>query len=289
MVRACAEQRRAVRGPRLGHRPVRRRAAPGRRRARRHLADAHDPGGTPRRPARRRGAGRDQPRRHPGGGAARLLLRARPLEPAGLLDRRQRRGELRRRALPEVRLHHQPRARRRAGDAGRRRRRAGRPRPRQPRATTCWARSSAPRARWASPPRSRVRLVRAPEEVRTLLAGFASTDDAGAATSAIIARGDRAGGDRDDGRARDRGGRGGRALQLPGRRRRGAGRSSSTGRPSRSSTSSREVERLCRGARRVRDPGRRRRRRARADLEGPQVRVRRGRAGSARTTSCRTA
>ena len=34
-----------------------------------------------------------------------------------------------------------------------------------------------------------VRLVRAPEEVRTILAGFASTDHAGAATSAIIAAG----------------------------------------------------------------------------------------------------
>ncbi|GAA2093797.1 FAD-linked oxidase C-terminal domain-containing protein [Microlunatus panaciterrae] len=34
-----------------------------------------------------------------------------------------------------------------------------------------------------------VRLVRAPEEVRTVLAGFASTDDAGAATSAIIGAG----------------------------------------------------------------------------------------------------
>ena len=38
-----------------------------------------------------------------------------------------------------------------------------------------------------------------------------------------------------------------------------------------------DVERLCREARRVRDPDRRRRRRARADLEGPQVGVRRGR------------
>jgi glycolate oxidase len=34
-----------------------------------------------------------------------------------------------------------------------------------------------------------LRLVRSPEEVRTLLAGFASTDHAGAATSAIIAAG----------------------------------------------------------------------------------------------------
>ena len=82
-------------------------------------------GGTPRRPARRGGAGGDQPRRDPGGGAVRLLLRAGPLEPAGLLDRRQPRGELRWCPLPEVRLHHQPRDRRRAGHAGRRRRRAG--------------------------------------------------------------------------------------------------------------------------------------------------------------------
>src|SRR5665811_1383370 len=34
-----------------------------------------------------------------------------------------------------------------------------------------------------------VRLVRVPQEVRTILAGFASTDDAGAATSGIIAAG----------------------------------------------------------------------------------------------------
>ena len=113
-----------------------------------------DPRGRPRRPARGGRAGRHQPRTSPGPRrAARLLLRARPVQPAGLLDRRQRRGELRRRALPEVRLHHQPRARRR----GRRRRTArwsssaARP-PTRP-ATTCSARSSAPRARSASPPR----------------------------------------------------------------------------------------------------------------------------------------
>ena len=64
-----------------------------------------------------------------------------------------------------------------------------------------------------------VRLTRAPEAVATLLAGFATTDDAGAATSAIIARRRRAGRDRDDGRPRDRGRRGRRALRLPGRAR----------------------------------------------------------------------
>ena len=63
--------------------------------------------------------GRHQPGRDGGGQAPRLLLRARPEQPADLLDRRQRGGELRRRALPEVRLHHQPRARRRHGHAGR--------------------------------------------------------------------------------------------------------------------------------------------------------------------------
>ena len=55
-----------------------------------------------------------------------LLLRARPVEPAGLHDRRQRRRELRRRALPEVRLHRQPRPRRRRRAARRRARRRSR-------------------------------------------------------------------------------------------------------------------------------------------------------------------
>ncbi len=67
-----------------------------------------------------------------------------------------------------------------------------------------------------------VKLVRLPEEVRTVLVGFETTDHAGAATSAIISRRHRARRDRDDGRARHRGGRGGGALQLPRGRRRGA-------------------------------------------------------------------
>ena len=52
--------------------------------------------------------------------APRALLRARPLEPAGVHDRRQRRRELRRRPLPEVRLHVDP-CPRAAGRPGRRR------------------------------------------------------------------------------------------------------------------------------------------------------------------------
>ena len=142
----------AVRRPRLRHRPLRRRAAARRRRPGRHLADARDHLAAPRGPARGRRAGRDQPRRDPRRDAARLLLRARPLEPADLLDRRQRRGELRRRALPEVRLHHQPRARRGLRHRRRRHRARSATRRRTAPATTCSVPSSAPRARWASSP-----------------------------------------------------------------------------------------------------------------------------------------
>jgi glycolate oxidase len=55
----------------------------------------------------------DQPRRQPAPPPPRAYYYAPdPSEPTDLLHRRQRRGELRGRALPEVRLHHQPRPRR---------------------------------------------------------------------------------------------------------------------------------------------------------------------------------
>ena len=60
-----------------------------------------------------------------------------------------------------------------------------------------------------------LRVLRAPEAVRTLLAGFAHTDDAGAAVSGDDRRRDPARGDRDDGRDHDRGGRGGGRRELP--------------------------------------------------------------------------
>jgi hypothetical protein len=60
---------------------------------------------------RRRRARRHQPRRHRGGRALRALLRARPVEPVGVHDRRQRGLQLRRRALPQIRHDGQPRAR----------------------------------------------------------------------------------------------------------------------------------------------------------------------------------
>ncbi len=52
---------------------------------------------------------------HQGGRGRRLLLRARPVLADRLHHRRQRRGEFRRRALPEIRADHQQRARLRAG------------------------------------------------------------------------------------------------------------------------------------------------------------------------------
>ena len=98
--------RRAVRGARRRHRALGRRAAG--RRGHRDLPAAAALASS--RSTRRTSASRCSPAstnlaRLGGGRAARLLLRARSVEPAGLHDRRQRGGELRRRALPQVRLH----------------------------------------------------------------------------------------------------------------------------------------------------------------------------------------
>ena len=135
---------------------------------------------------RRRRAGRDEPRDHEGGRGRRLLLRARPVEPAGLHDRRQRGRELGRRALPEVRLHRQPRARRRRRAAGRRARHAlARRRRARPARRVRRLRGDA-RDRGA---RHRAACVRVAESVRTLLAAFHSTDAAGEAVSRTIAAG----------------------------------------------------------------------------------------------------
>ena len=111
---------RPVRRPRRGHRALRRR--PARRRRRRHRAHAPQPRARGRPRARPGGgrAGRHEPRHHPCGRRRRLLLRPRPVEPAGLHDRRQRRRELGRRPLPQARLHRQPRPRRRRRPPGRR-------------------------------------------------------------------------------------------------------------------------------------------------------------------------
>ena len=113
------EGRRAVGRPRRRLGAVGRRAADLRRRADRGLAHEARARDRPRQPPHLRGAGRHQ-REHLGDRRAGLLLPARPVEPDRLLDRRQRRRELRRRALLQVRLHHQLRDRARGGAPRRR-------------------------------------------------------------------------------------------------------------------------------------------------------------------------
>ena len=88
-----------------------RRAAARRRRAARHGQVQPRARDRFRKPRRRGRARRDQSGDLAGGGARRLLLRARPVLADRLQHRRQHRGELRRRALPEIRHDHQQRAR----------------------------------------------------------------------------------------------------------------------------------------------------------------------------------
>ena len=118
----------------------------------------------------------------------RLLLRARSVVAIGVQHRRQRGGKLRRRALPEVRVHHHARAGPRSGSAG-------------------WNRHELRRKTLDAPgydlagvfvgsegtlgvaTKVTLRIVKRPECVQTLLAAFASTNEAGAAVSGIIAAG----------------------------------------------------------------------------------------------------
>ena len=190
---ACRPPRRhgrAVRRPRLGHGPGRRRRAARRRGRDRHDEDEPGAVGRPRRPAGVGRAGRAQPRPHHGSWRQlRPALRARPVEPAELLDRRQRGQQLRRAALP-------------------RRRRHQRPRPRPSRSCCPTATSPCSAARTPSPTgydlrgafvgsegmlgiatRICVRLTQNPPAVRTLLLDFDRVDDGAATVSAIIAAG----------------------------------------------------------------------------------------------------
>ena len=133
-----------------------------------------------------------------------------------------------------------------------------------------------------------LRLVRTPQTIRTLLAGFHTMDAAGAAVSGIVAAGvmpsaiemmdrltieaaERAVGARLSGRRRRR------AARRARRRRRAGG-----GRRGRDRADLRRV-------RRVRDPRRDERGRPRAPVEGTEVRVRRDGPRSRPTTTYRTA
>ena len=136
------------------HLAVGRRAAAHRRRAARHGQVQPHPRDRLRQPRGGGGAGRDQSRGHPGGGARRLLLRAGPVLADRLHHRRQRGGEFRRRALPEIRHDHQQRARLRAGADDRRDRAHRRQASRRRRLRSARASSPARRGCSASSPRS---------------------------------------------------------------------------------------------------------------------------------------
>ena len=115
-----------------------------------------------------------------------LLLRARPVQPAGLHHRRQRGGELRRRALPEVRLHGQPRAR--PGDRHPRRRHRRAAADSDPGYDLLGAFVGS-EGTLGIATKVTVRLTRAPETVTTLLAAFKDIEQGGQAVSAVIGGG----------------------------------------------------------------------------------------------------
>ena len=126
---------------------------------------------------------------HRGGGRARLLLRARSVEPAGLHDRRQRRRELRRRALPEVRLHASttsPALVVVLPDGELVRLGGTRSSRRGPDLLGAFVGSE---GTLGIATEITLRILRRPEAVRTVLAAFDSTDAAGAAVSDIVAAG----------------------------------------------------------------------------------------------------
>ena len=119
-----------------------------------------------------RRAGRGERRAEPRRRRVRPALRARPVEPGRVHDRRQRRRERRRPALSQVRRDDEPhpRAHRAAARAARSSRSAARRR--DTKATISSAHSSDRRAASASRSTITVRLSRNPEAVRTLLADF---------------------------------------------------------------------------------------------------------------------
>ena len=113
------EARPAVRRPGLGDRAGGRGRADRRPGGDRHHQDGPHPVHRPRRPRRLGRARCDQPRPHPGPRPTRPALRPRPVEPAGVHDRRQRGEQLGRPALPGLRGDQRPRAGARGGAARR--------------------------------------------------------------------------------------------------------------------------------------------------------------------------
>ena len=133
--------------------------------------------------------GRAEPRSVEPPAAERLHVRARPVEPADLVDRRQREHERRRSALPRLRGDERTRARARRRDARRLARARSAPRdPRRP-ATTCAASSSAARERSASSPGCACASCRCRPPCARCCSTSTTVEDCAATVSAIIARG----------------------------------------------------------------------------------------------------
>ena len=136
---------------------------------------------------RDRRAGRGQPGRVPRGRAD-ALLPAGSFEPGRLYGRRQRRGELGRRALLQVRVHDELRHGPRGRPPRRRRRRARRDgaRPSGARPRRSVRRLGGDARRCDS---DHARVVPVPETVRTLVAYFETMAAAGQTVSDVVASG----------------------------------------------------------------------------------------------------
>ena len=139
--------------PRGRHRSLRRRGPPAGRDHHQPDPDEPHPRDRPRRPHRAGRAGGHQSRALRGDARPRVLLRARSIQPESLHHRRQRRRELRRPTLPQVRRHHESHSRSGDRPARRAHRLDRRPLDRRTPATTSPGPWSAPRACSASSPR----------------------------------------------------------------------------------------------------------------------------------------
>ena len=182
-----------------------------------------------RQPPRRSRKRRGQSARDQRGQGRRLFLRARSVVAGRLHDRRQYRRELRRPAYAEVRRHHQSRAGRRAGAAGRRSRRVGRSRRGALRLRPGRRGGRRRGHRRNRDARDAAAACANPQAHRTMLAIFADVDDATARGLRDYRRGNHPRRDRDDGPADHPRGRGGVSSRVSRRRRRRADRRDSTG------------------------------------------------------------
>ena len=122
-------------------------------------------------------------------GACRLLLRARSVVADRLLDRRQRRGKFRRRALPEIRHDHQQRAGLRDRADVRARSCASAARPPRTRGYDLMGIITGSEGLLGVITEITVRILQKPETARALMVGFAEVEAAGECVARIIGAG----------------------------------------------------------------------------------------------------